>query len=486
MIATKPRSASPASALDEEWLGASIGAMLNRHPAVGMAVGVVREGRLAYFHAHGVANVESHGRIDEGTVFRVASITKTFTAVAVMQLWERGLVDLDAPVNRYLRAFRLVPAKPGFRPATLRHLLTHTSGIPEMVRPSRALKYVYGESYRLDETVPALGEYYKGALRLQTEPGTMFRYTDHNFAVAGQVVEDVTGEPIADYLRAHVFIPLGMTGTDLERTPQIASRIATGYTLGRRGPRPVTDRRWQTAAASMTYSSTRDMARYVAAMLGEGSNEFGTVLGPEAMAMMFAPQYQPDPRIPGIGLAFDRANLSGHAVVGHEGVLPGFNSQIFCALDDGIGVLMFTNGAPGAMLWLPEVAARLLGELIGATPDTIRTDVPQHPEIWPDLVGWYPLVAPLTDMRLRAMLGAGAQVRVRHGRLWIRVLSPIPAALGGFELHPDDEHDPYVFRIDMSRFGMGSGRIVFSTGGGRTRAHLDMLPVSLARKENRR
>jgi CubicO group peptidase (beta-lactamase class C family) len=485
MILAQSRTASP-PALDHEALGSGIAAMLNRHPAVGMAVGVVRDGRLQVFESHGVANVATRTPIDQDTVFRVASITKTFTAIAVMQLWERGLVDLDAPVNRYLRTFRLVPAKPSFRPATLRHLLTHTSGIPEMIRPSRALRYIYGESYALDEPVPSLGGYYKGVLRLQTEPGTMFRYTDHNFAVAGQVVEDLSGEPIADYLRDHVFLPLGMTGTDLVRTPQIASRLATGYTLGRRGPRPVTDRKWQTAAASMTYSSMRDMSRYVAALLGRGTNEFGTVLKPETMEIMFAAQYQPDPRIPGIGLAFDRANLSGHAVVGHEGVLPGFNSQIFCALDDGLGILLFTNGAPGAMLWLPDFGARLLGELIGAKPDAIRDDIPQHPEVWPQIAGWYPLVAPLTDMRLRALLGAGAQVRVHHGRLWIRVLSPIPAAFGGFELHPDDPRDPYVFRIDMSRFGIASGRIVFSTGGGRTRAHLDMLPVSLTRKEKRR
>jgi CubicO group peptidase (beta-lactamase class C family) len=110
--------------------------ILNRRPAVGLGLGVVQEGRLEYFSGHGLADIPSRRQITQDTVFRVGSITKTFTAIAVMQLWERGLVDLDAPANHYLRAYKLVPARASFRPATIRHLLTHTAGIPEVLRPS--------------------------------------------------------------------------------------------------------------------------------------------------------------------------------------------------------------------------------------------------------------------------------------------------------------------------------------------------------------
>ena len=96
---------------DELDLETRVDEMLNRWPAVGMAVGVVRDGRLAFFHGHGLADIASSTPITEDTVFRIASITKTFTAIAVMQLWEQGLVDLDAPANDYLRAYRLIPAK---------------------------------------------------------------------------------------------------------------------------------------------------------------------------------------------------------------------------------------------------------------------------------------------------------------------------------------------------------------------------------------
>src|SRR5687768_16662087 len=112
-------------------LQARIAHILNRRPAVGLAVGIVRNGSLVSFAAHGLADIPNRRPVTRDTVFRIASITKTFTAVAVMQLWEQGLVDLDAPANRYLRSFQLVPARTTWREPTLGHLLTHTAGVPK-------------------------------------------------------------------------------------------------------------------------------------------------------------------------------------------------------------------------------------------------------------------------------------------------------------------------------------------------------------------
>src|SRR6187402_3860136 len=104
----------PVSDLDERRLRAGVDEILNRRPAVGLALGVVRDGRLAFFQGHGLANIASNAPITEDTVFRIGSITKLFTAIAVMQLWEQGLVDLDAPADDYLRAYRLVSAQAGW------------------------------------------------------------------------------------------------------------------------------------------------------------------------------------------------------------------------------------------------------------------------------------------------------------------------------------------------------------------------------------
>src|SRR5215469_14020584 len=97
-------------------LNARIGGVLNRWPVAGLAVGVVRHGSLMRFHGHGIADIEAGTPVDQDTVFRIGSVTKTVTAIAVMQLWEQGLVDLDAPAGDYLTAYQLIPARPGFRP----------------------------------------------------------------------------------------------------------------------------------------------------------------------------------------------------------------------------------------------------------------------------------------------------------------------------------------------------------------------------------
>ncbi len=467
---------------DQLALQARVDGILNRWPAVGLAVGVVNDGSLEYFYGHGLADIESGRRVTEETIFRIGSITKTFTAIAVMKLYEQGLIDLDAPAQNYLRAYRLIPAKRGFRPATVRHLLTHTAGIPQMVHPWQAVRSGwFGESVELDERRPTLAEYYRGGLRLAVEPGTTFTYTDHGFATLGQIVEDVSGQPLDRYFRDHIFEPLGMADSDLVRSDRVRSRLATGYNLRSRGASAITDRQWLTAAASSIYSSSADMARYLSALIGGGANQQGSILRPGTLASMFEAHYQPDPRVPGIGLGFFRVESGGHRVVEHQGILPGFHSQIFLAPDDGLGVLAFTNGARQALMWLPAEVGQLLNNLIGVAKPTIRSDVPHHPELWGELCGLYRPRAQPTDMQAWSMVGLGVQIVVRHGRLMIRALSPLPSLLSGFVLHPDNEEDPYVFRIDLSGFGLGTARVIFGgePGAGVTRAHLDLLPMSL-------
>lgn len=479
--------------IDELETKARVRGILNRRPAVGLAVGVVRNGSLEFFQGHGVADITSNTPITEDTVFRMGSVTKTVTAVAVMQLWEQGRVDLDAPANDHLRAYRLIPAKAGLRPATLRHLLTHTAGIPEVVYVADLLHPGWGPfgarpaafSVNVGESLPSLAEYYRGGLRTVVEPGTTFAYTNHGFATLGQIVEDVSGVPLERYLREHIFQPLGMTDTELVRSERVQTRLATGYVLGPRGAEAVSDREWVGAGGGGMHSTARDMARFVAALVAGGANEHGSVLEPATLRTMFEPHYQPDPRLPGVGLGLFRADLGGHLALEHQGVLPGFDSQIFFAPDDGVGVVGVTNGSRGAYAWLPIELGRLLRDLLRVPDDVVRNDLPHHPEIWGDLCGRYHLPSRISDPRGRLMMGAGAQIFVRGGRLMLRLLTPVPALYRGVPLHPDDENDPYVFRIDLAEFGMATARIVFSreAGLGTTALHSDLGVLSLHRQQ---
>ena len=487
--AGKIRGREASSAVDGTEMTARVNEILNHWPTVGLAVGVVRDGRLAFFHGHGLEDIESNTPITEDTVFRIASITKTFTAIAVMQLCEQGLIDLDAPANDYLCTYRLIPARTSFRPATVRHLLTHTAGIREVLHPSDLLRMRdLGETVPLGRPVPSLAEYYRGSLRIDAEPGSRFMYTNHGFATLGQIVEDVSGEPLDRYMREHIFEPLGMNNTDLVRSERVQSHLATGYDLHRNGARPVTDYELVTVGGGSIYSSTRDMACYMVALLGGGANEYGRVLKPETLATMFAAQYQPDPRMAGNGLAFFRANLGDHLAVEHDGILPGFDSQIFLAPDDGVGVIAFANGARRGFHWLMPGVGDILRYLLGVPDEVMRTDVPQHPEIWGDLCGWYHFSAHLSDPAKLAF-GAGVEVFVRQGQLMMRVLTPLPMlyrGFRGFPLHPDDDNDPYVFRIDLSTFGFGTGtgRVIFSRepGVGTTAVHFEFGPLSFQKQ----
>src|SRR5690349_14410657 len=187
----------------------AVDGILARHPAVGLAVGIVRDGHPDAFWTRGFADLDARTPVTEDTVFRIGSLTKTFTAVAVLQLAEQGRVDLDAPAEAYLRSFRLVPDDPRWSPPTIRQLLTHTSGVGEVRRPADRLRPVFGEMVRPGRRVPSLAEYYRRGLRIRAAPGTRWRYTGHGFAVLGRIVEDLTGEPLARYLRERVFAPLG-------------------------------------------------------------------------------------------------------------------------------------------------------------------------------------------------------------------------------------------------------------------------------------
>ncbi len=472
--------------------------ILNRRAAVGLAVGVVRDGRLVFFSGHGRADIASGASITEDTVFRIGSITKTFTAIAVMQLWEEGLIDLDAPANDYLKAYQLLPAEESFLPATLRQLLTHTAGVPDVRHVSDLLHAGLTPSdgrppalsVDFGEELPSLAEYYRGALRVVVEPGSAFAYSNHGYATLGQIVEDVSAIPLERYFRERIFEPLGMADSSLVRTDRVASRLAMGYRLGRRGAVPVPDRDWIGAGAGGTYSTVRDLARFVAALLGGGANEHGRILEPATLATMFDAHYQPDKRLPGMGLGFFRAEVAGHPLVLHDGILPGFNSEVLVAPDDGIGVIGLTNGSSGAFAWLHVELGRLVSHLLAVPEDAGRSQVPHHPEVWTELCGRYVFPPRIADLRQRLMLGGGAEVVVQGGRLLLRLLTPVPALYRGLPLEPDDQTDPYMFRLDLSGFAMPPVRVVFSNvvNGRATNIHTDLggQPWSLSRVPDER
>jgi CubicO group peptidase (beta-lactamase class C family) len=449
--------------MDEPGLRRCIATALRQWPSAGIAVAVVRENAPPQFLSHGIADSASGRPISEGTVFRIGSLTKTITAVAVMQLCERGLVHLDAPVTDYLRAFRLVPAEAGFRPATVRHLLTHTAGVGYWRRRSDLLLHPGAGAGVTARSVIPLAAFYRHGLPVDVQPGTRWAYSNHGFAALGQIVEEVSGEPFDRYLRQHVFEPLRMDHTDLVLSDRLRADLATGYTLRRKGLAAVRFREVPTPGGGGVCSTARDMASYVAAMLHGGANEHGRVLAAETVASMFRPHFQPDPRVAGMGLGFEPREERGRVLVGKGGTVAGFLSAIEMAPDVGVGVVVLSNtgGLDGRGTAEP-LAAALSRLLLGLPEEQLRDDVAPHPEVWAALCGWYaPDAGPVTNVFQRVMMGAGVEVAVRHGRLVLAPLTPVPALAHEMVLHPDDADDRRVYRVVFAQYGRAS-RVVFT------------------------
>lgn len=470
-MTTTPIHAGPSnvaaigSTLDDQALRGVVATYLDAWPSAGLAAAVVRHGRLEWFLGHGVADIDSRTAVSADTVFRIASITKTFTAIAVMQLWEQGLIDLDAPVSRYLRTLRLISGKPGFQPVTVRHLLTHTGGIGYWRRLSDVLHPGVGSGDLGGRTTEPLADYYRPGLLVEVEPGTKWVYTNHGFAVLGQVVEDVNGEPIDRYLREHVFEPLGMCDTDLVPSGRMRAHLATGYVLRSHGLKAVANRPVPTVAAGGAYSTVTDLAQYVAALMHGGGNKQGSVIRPDTLATMFQPHFRADPRIVGMGLGFHLDDADGHRTVGHSGILSGFLSAMLVAPDDGIGVIALRNTGGLDARGMPEP---LVGDLLRRVLDLpARTPIPPRPDTWSRLCGWYgPPRGPLTNLFVRAVWGAGTEIAVRDRQLMLLPLTPMPAMRNGLRLLPDDPDDPWVFRADSSALGYPSPRVVFAGAEG--------------------
>jgi len=213
------------------------------------------------------------------------------------------------------------------------------------------------------------------------------------------------------------------------------------------------------------FCSAADLARYVAALLRMSAGEYGSVLKPETLVSMFSPHFQPDPRLPGMGLGFQLGEEHGHRTAGHTGIVSGFLSAMTVAPDDGIGVFALgnTGGLTGRGAPAP-LAPALLRHALGLADPATRTGIPPRPDTWNGLCGWYsPDPGPVTNLFTRPLFGAGVEVTVHRGQLMLKPLTPVPAMRRGMPLHPGDPGDPQVFRAELPEFGI-SIPLVFSGG----------------------
>jgi len=416
----------------------------NERAFAGLGVGIVKDGRLVYAKGLGIAEAARRVPVTPETSFRVGSISKTFTAIGLMQLHEQQRFQLDDPVNNYLKAYKIEqPA--GAPPVTFRHLLTHTGGIGEVRKLTDLLRPTFGLACK-PGTIPTLREYYAPALRADVAPRVKWAYANHGFATLGQLVEDISGRPFAEYMRENVFTPLGMDRTDYLLSERVRDTLAQGYRMTRKGLKPIPFREIIVGPAGSVFASVEEMAKYVAALLGGGANDYGRILQTETLATMMSPQYQPDPRLPAMGLAFMLGREDGIRIVGHDGGWPGFTSAMWFAPDYGVGALVFTNTSALPLDPIAIEVIRLALEIPDSAP---RSAILEQPYLWSELCGTYrPAKGFNSNLRLW-MLGGAARVFVRRGHLMIGGRIPYGPIRRGLRLQPADPADPLLFQSEL-------------------------------------
>jgi CubicO group peptidase (beta-lactamase class C family) len=454
---------------------------MNERTTPGLGVGVVNGSETVYAKGFGLADVERRNPVTPKTVFRIGSITKTMTAVGLMQLWEQGEFDLDDPVNEYLRNYRVEHPDPAAPPVTFHHMLTHTAGIGELRKVTDLFRPMIALGMKPDGPVPTTTEYYAGGLRPDIYPGTKWAYSNHAFNVLGQLVEDISGEPLAEYMRKNIFEPLGMNNTDYLRSERVREGLAQGYNFSRGRLKAVKYMEIVVRGAGSVFSNVEDMCCYVAALLGGGANRHGRVLKAETLSLMMQPYYRLDERLPAMGLSFLLDDLDGHRVAGHDGGWSGFVSSMVLCPEEELAIVVFVNASSLAahevsqdlirrMLAVPEPASRLP-----------KKGILESPHLWPELRGFYGPVGPLNiNSRVWLMYAGELEVLVEDNHLAIRTL--VGPFRKGVRLYPTDPADPLVFE---AVYEGQTFRVVFERDAGSGRVGHLLLGFDKLRKRPR-
>lgn len=337
-------------------------------PAV--AVGIVHDQELVWARGFGTADLAAGRPATPDTVFRLGSVSKTFTATALLQLRDAGELSLDDPVRRHLPWFGYRGPSPEGPEITVRHLLTHTAGLPrEAPLP-----------YWTDREFPTRAEL-EAAVREGVglfEPGEGYEYSNLGIALAGEVVAAASGMPWAEYVRRHVLDPLGMESTSAAGPRAPPERLAAGYLT--RGPdgapplAPPTLSRALAPAAEMS-STVEDLARFVSAHLRDAGDSGPAVLAPRTLREMhrvhwLAPSWQS-----GRGLGFGVWRHDGRTLVGHAGWVAGHRSQIAFDPETEVGVVVLTNSDEGG----PGSYVRQAFDLVAPAIEKATADEPEVP-----------------------------------------------------------------------------------------------------------
>ncbi len=349
----------------------------------GAAAALLQAGQIVHCQGYGLANLEWQQPITPRTVFGLGSLTKPFTSTALMLLKQQGKLHLDEPIQTYLPEYAT-----GEHRVTLRHLLTHTSGIPNFVTSPGFWERHACEAKTIDQVIALFKD-----LPFDFEPGTKYSYSNSGYVLLGQVLERLTDLPYPEAIRRLIFEPLGMTHSCyLEPEPIIPFR-ASGYEPTEQGFQHARDATSAVKYAAGGLASTlEDLIRWDAALREE------RLLDHAAQARMYAPLELADGRRENYGLGWGVGRYRQHDYICHAGGVPGFSSFFGRFPDDDAAIIILSNRAGFD-------AARLAGQmsqLCFDLPPLKREAVAISPERLSAMIGVYSSVYGTVEIKAEA------------------------------------------------------------------------------------
>ncbi len=305
----------------------------------GVALGIIQGTRIVHLKGFGIAD-ETGRPVTAQTPFRIGSITKSFTALAIMQLVEAGKIELDAPVRRYLPWFRVADEAASAK-ITVRHLLNQTSGLSTL-----AGNAYWDKQEGLEATVRSLR-----AVELSQPVGAGFQYSNINYSIAGLIVEAASGQPYADYIAQHIFAPLAMRHSFTATAPSLTAGLAMGhlYSMGRM----VADIGVEPPAylpAGFVSASVEDMSHYVVAQLNGGRYSNASVLSAQGIAQLHHPAVPVGEIHVGLkntyyGMGWVIGPINDTPVIWHNGDTGRYHAMLIMAPERGLGIVLLANAS---------------------------------------------------------------------------------------------------------------------------------------------
>jgi CubicO group peptidase (beta-lactamase class C family) len=429
---------------------------LKQHQIPGAAVALVHEGRTIFSRCYGYGDTQQKVAITEDTYFMAGSLTKSFTALAVLKLIEQGKIDPHADIRNYIPDFS-IRSLDGEVPVTVNHLLTHTSGL---MIDYYAHSTGEGKYSNADLLSQLQNEY------LCFKPGSASKYSNIGYRLLGMMIERVTGERFESYLEKEVFKPLGMNESSFNYTENVALHMSKGYN----GDTEISRVDNEDKSASGLFSTPRDLTGFMEFLSSKAILSRGEINNNKVIDSILKNV------IPGIDTFYDNTNIysSGwylnsyqfkgiHAVLSGSGSINGFCAAMTYIPEERLGIVILTNSALGWKANMDIIARGLRGIIdVLRGPETLRSEGEHQKKIpspskYESLCGRYVGFGPMVDIfqkkdRLYAKFKGPAALLIPEGdgvfKPVIRILSMIDIDVARFT-----EYESIRFRFGNNRRG---------------------------------